>query len=1398
MSTMMIRLSMSPVAAFLLGAIVGAPIPVDADQALGATSVLRESPATGAASGLVFAGDVEAERAYLRTGGNSGATVTTPAAGQQVVFHLDWNVTGNRGPIQLAVRAVRDGQTFCATVATASPGDLVTTFCNAPWTATSGAHTLRWELDYTELIDETDEGNNSATRAWRTGTELDLAAERAFLRTGPNTGAEVLAPVVGQNVYVHLAWRAIGVPSDLAIPLRAAIDGATICSGTLTVGAVDQTSWCNTPWQASAGEHLLVFELDPGDVIAESIESNNLAQHLWVSGAVPSPTIAPSPTGSPTQPSETPIPPTATPPRTSTPTAVVASSPSPTLGSGPFDVFERGDGNCSLATTAADVVAHLAGLGGASLCDNDDCDRDGDVDPDDVACAAGCLFGPCPVPPNAPEVTSVEAVSVPRVRPLSLVRISALGLGDSEVRLGVSIGGRRGEIVGLEGDGALLALVPNVGPGPHPLTVSVGEIASAPFPVDVDPAEPVGAPDSIADVVDDVVALVDAALAFDAESEFGDAAGIVTAELERVRAELPQALLALQEDPAFTQEFEQQLGERIDASGIPELLRDSLAELAASGQAATAVGPNGTIIAQAGRTVIAAGRAVGAAATATAEALGATVEAGAAGAGATVVGTVATAAGVVLVVGVAGAAVIQDAPLPSAVEPFIVEPGEEIVISGANLGGLLDFEPDLVLRNRKGQTVIVPESVAAGEGFLRFEIPDAAGVCGRMDAYLRVPFLGTTSPNSLPVLIRPVLEEATRELVASPAEKRLELRVKGVAGCEDRSEAGYRSMEGSMASAGVINEPQGTPASRNLISYFLPPLVPGLFEASLTTLFEPMLNGRGTAAFAVESSLTDFPFQCPSVLRLGREFYQCAADIPYLGGGNSQILLELHTLEPGGVAPEDIVETSGGTNGRFVDLMPRAPGKISVSAELRRVDGGLDRLIGRARESAIVEVVDDTPPTVALERDPVSPAVVRPGDTIQVIATARDNHSMKEISLAATGPVEAVDEMQTYGCNPLFPLQTSRNCQTSFALRVVASGRDPVVVAATAVDESGNRSAPAELSFALALGDVGGTVYDAASDEPIPGVTVQLLDLGGSVVDEVVSGGGGFFFGDVPAGSYTLRATASGYRSGSETVMLEAGDDLDLAILLQPLNGPGRLRVLVRMRHPDSAATPVAEATVAVLDRDLVAITQGRSGSDGEVLLEGLPAGEYVWLAGAPGLAQAVRRFDVTDSGGLTNQAADLYPANPSCASDLSRFKVTNGRTAFGNLLDFFELDATALFQLRLTQILHHPDAAVVCVDGNPLRPTVGWHRPWANDLSLHPPVDVLRFSAFENVIGSSNTLFNLVSDGEILPPVAYGDASQGRDEGPFGDGTPPNLTPGKPYFITVDSITVTLEFEPR
>ena len=121
---------------------------------------------TSAPAGSV---DLEAQRAYLNTkAGGAGDEVTTPAVGQTVYFHLDFRVIGPGDAVVADRRALLDGQAFCNFTGTSTPGDYFA-WCNDGWAATAGIHTLRWDLDFSNMVAESNEDNNSVSTTWTSG-----------------------------------------------------------------------------------------------------------------------------------------------------------------------------------------------------------------------------------------------------------------------------------------------------------------------------------------------------------------------------------------------------------------------------------------------------------------------------------------------------------------------------------------------------------------------------------------------------------------------------------------------------------------------------------------------------------------------------------------------------------------------------------------------------------------------------------------------------------------------------------------------------------------------------------------------------------------------------------------------------------------------------------------------------------------------------------------------------------------------------------------------------------------------------------------------------------------------------------------------------------------------------
>lgn len=213
--------------------------------------------------------------------------VSAPGVGERVYFHLDYRVAGTAEPVAVSRRALIDGETFCSFTGSPAAGDYFT-WCVDAWVATSGAHTLRWELDFDDAVSETNESNNTAVATWSSGPSdaVDLEAQRAYLNTQPGAaGMDVAAPAVGQRVYLHLDFRVTGPGDAVAVSRRAVLDGESFCSFTGSPSPGDYFTWCLDAWEATAGTHTLQWDLDFDNAVMEVNEANNSTSAHWRTGA---------------------------------------------------------------------------------------------------------------------------------------------------------------------------------------------------------------------------------------------------------------------------------------------------------------------------------------------------------------------------------------------------------------------------------------------------------------------------------------------------------------------------------------------------------------------------------------------------------------------------------------------------------------------------------------------------------------------------------------------------------------------------------------------------------------------------------------------------------------------------------------------------------------------------------------------------------------------------------------------------------------------------------------------------------------------------------------------------------------------------------------------------------
>ena len=118
--------------------------------------------------------------------------------------------------------------------------------------------------------------------------QFDLEAVEAYLSTilGDTEKTSVVStPTVGQDVYFHLKWNCIGSGTTPSFRRELKLDGTMFCyvEGTANGGS-SYTTWCPSPWTATAGAHTLTGVLDVYDDVSESNEANNEAEHNWNTG----------------------------------------------------------------------------------------------------------------------------------------------------------------------------------------------------------------------------------------------------------------------------------------------------------------------------------------------------------------------------------------------------------------------------------------------------------------------------------------------------------------------------------------------------------------------------------------------------------------------------------------------------------------------------------------------------------------------------------------------------------------------------------------------------------------------------------------------------------------------------------------------------------------------------------------------------------------------------------------------------------------------------------------------------------------------------------------------------------------------------------------------------------
>ncbi|MCK5291330.1 MAG: carboxypeptidase regulatory-like domain-containing protein [Thermoplasmata archaeon] len=163
-------------------------------------------------------------------------------------------------------------------------------------------------------------------------------------------------------------------------------------------------------------------------------------------------------------------------------------------------------------------------------------------------------------------------------------------------------------------------------------------------------------------------------------------------------------------------------------------------------------------------------------------------------------------------------------------------------------------------------------------------------------------------------------------------------------------------------------------------------------------------------------------------------------------------------------------------------------------------------------------------------------------------------------------------------------------------------------------------------------GTISGSVKDENGD-PIENADVELIDNNTQLVDSTTTDSLGFYeFTDVDPGSYTVKASKTGYRDDEKSVTLAGGEDKtqDLELKFGSIEG-----VVV-----DENGDPVPDATVQVLDENGDVVGTDTTNSQGRFEIDDLLLGTYTVRISADGFKTlTVDGVEITDT--PTNELED-------------------------------------------------------------------------------------------------------------------------------------------------------------
>jgi uncharacterized protein YcfL len=166
-----------------------------------------------------------------------------------------------------------------------SPGESTTRYTT--WTATVGSHTLRWNVDPSNAISESNENNNYRETTITVQQPSPSLPDLTVLTLSSDKSSYN----VGDNVIISATVKNQGNAAASNIIDDVYVDGSRWAIGGGYSLSPSESTTRTTTWTATAGTHTVKWTVDPGNAISESNENNNYRE-TTITVQQPSPSVS--------------------------------------------------------------------------------------------------------------------------------------------------------------------------------------------------------------------------------------------------------------------------------------------------------------------------------------------------------------------------------------------------------------------------------------------------------------------------------------------------------------------------------------------------------------------------------------------------------------------------------------------------------------------------------------------------------------------------------------------------------------------------------------------------------------------------------------------------------------------------------------------------------------------------------------------------------------------------------------------------------------------------------------------------------------------------------------------------------------------------------------------------